>query len=134
MTVRNTDKYNELELEENIEVSNSENGDAENVEKKEKKRKRFYPSNTYGHKIVNAITGVPYPWTVGSKYENVLWKVCDARCYERGECDFYFYDSPSQALKHRKLHSDAYSPESIKEWEDRCREFSESVETEWKSL
>ena len=73
-------------------------------------RRRFYPSNVQGKFIVNAVTGVAYPWRVGSIYEDLLWKVCDASG-RRGkyESDMYFYDSPKQAISHRRYRADNIS-------------------------
>lgn len=81
------------------------------------KRTRGFPSNVQGRYIVNAVTGVEYPWRVGSVYEDLLWKVCDARA-SRGkfEPDFYFYDSPQQAAEHRRFHRNAFSQDSLDWW------------------
>ena len=81
------------------------------------KRTRGFSSNVQGRYIVNAVTGVEYPWRVGSVYEDLLWKVCDARA-SRGkfEPDFYFYDSPQQAAEHRRFHRSAFSQESLDWW------------------
>ena len=70
-----------------------------------------------GRYIVNAVTGVEYPWRVGSACEDLLWKVCDARA-SRGkyEPDFYFYDSPQQAAEHRRFHRSAFSQDSLDWW------------------
>jgi hypothetical protein len=84
---------------------------------KKNKRPRAFSSNVQGRYIVNAVTGVEYPWRVGSLCEDLLWKVCDARA-SRGkyEPDFYFYDSPQQAAEHRRFHRNAFSQESLDWW------------------
>lgn len=84
---------------------------------KKNKRPRSFSSNVQGRYIVNAVTGVEYPWRVGSLCEDLLWKVCDARA-SRGkyEPDFYFYDSPQQAAEHRRYHRNAFSQDSIDWW------------------
>ena len=84
---------------------------------KRTKRPRAFSSNVQGHYIVNAVTGVEYPWRVGSACEDLLWKVCDARA-SRGkyEPDFYFYDSPQQAVEHRRFHRNAFSQDSLDWW------------------
>ena len=84
---------------------------------KKNKRPRAFSSNVQGSYIVNAVTGVEYPWRVGSLCEDLLWKVCDARA-SRGkyEPDFYFYDSPQQAAEHRRFHRNAFSQESLDWW------------------
>lgn len=81
------------------------------------KRTRSFSSNVQGRYIVNAVTGVQYPWRVGSACEDLLWKVCDARV-SRGkyEPDFYFYDSPQQAAEHRRYHRSAFSQDSLDWW------------------
>ena len=91
-------------------------GDASGQEKKGK-RARSFSSNVQGRYIVNAVTGVQYPWRVGSACEDLLWKVCDARV-SRGkyEPDFYFYDSPQQAAEHRRYHRNAFSQDSLDWW------------------
>ena len=84
---------------------------------KRTKRPRSFSSNVQGHYIVNAVTGVEYPWRVGSLCEDLLWKVCDARA-SRGkyEPDFYFYDSPQQAAEHRRFHRNAFTQDSLDWW------------------
>jgi hypothetical protein len=84
---------------------------------KKNKRPRSFSSNVQGRYIVNAVTGVEYPWRVGSLCEDLLWKVCDARA-SRGkyEPDFYFYDSPQQAAEHRRYHRNAFSQDSLDWW------------------
>jgi len=78
-------------------------------------RRAMHASNIQGRTIVNAITGIAYPgWKVGSLDENRLWKVCDARMpHGGGEPQFYFYDSPEQAMKHRRV---TYEQDSIDAW------------------
>ncbi len=84
---------------------------------KKNKRPRSFSSNVQGRYLVNAVTGVEYPWRVGSLCEDLLWKVCDARA-SRGkyEPDFYFYDSPQQAAEHRRYHRNAFSQDSLDWW------------------
>ena len=84
---------------------------------KKNKRPRSFSSNVQGRYIVNAVTGVEYPWRVGSLCEDLLWKVCDARA-SRGkyEPDFYFYDSPQQAAEHRRYHRNAFTQDSLDWW------------------
>lgn len=78
-------------------------------------RRAMYASNIQGRTIVNAITGITYPgWKVGSLDENRLWKVCDVRMRNgSGEPQFYFYDSPEQAMKHRRV---TYDQDAIDAW------------------
>ena len=94
-------------------------------------RRRFYPSNVQGRFIVNAVTGVAYPWRVGSIYEDLLWKVCDASG-RRGkyESDMYFYDSPKQAISHRRYRTDVYSAETLDWWKGRVAKMTKLLESE----
>ena len=95
--------------------------DGDEVHSKNSKEKRLtrrsYSSNVQGHFIVNAVTGVAYPWRVGSKYEDLLWKVCDSTArHGKLEPDMYFYDSPKQAMEHRKYRSDIFSLDVVNSW------------------
>lgn len=64
--------------------------------------KLAYYSNTSGHRIVNAETGVPTEYRVGSLDEHLFFKVADAtRRNPQGDADIYFYDSPEHYLRHR---------------------------------
>ena len=56
---------------------------------KKGKRPKTFSSNVQGRYIVNAVTGVEYPWRLGSLWEDLLWKVCDARA-GRGKYDTDF--------------------------------------------
>lgn len=102
-----------------VESCDGEETRSRNSRDKRPSRKSF-PSNVQGRFIVNAITGVAYPWRVGSVYEDLLWKVCDATG-RRGKLDpdFYFYDSPKQAIEHRRYRQDAFSEESLRWWKER---------------
>ncbi len=92
-------------------------------------RRRFYPSNVQGRFIVNAITGVAYPWRVGSIYEDLLWKVCDSKG-RRGkyEPDMYFYDSPKQAISHRRYPANVYSAETLDWWKGKVAKMTKLLE------
>lgn len=94
-------------------------------------RRRFYPSNVQGRFIVNAITGVAYPWRVGSIYEDLLWKVCDSKG-RRGkyEPDMYFYDSPKQAISHRRYHANVYSAETLDWWKGKVAKMTKLLESD----
>ena len=94
-------------------------------------RRRFYPSNVQGRFIVNAVTGVAYPWRVGSIYEDLLWKVCDASG-RRGkyESDMYFYDSPKQAISHRRYRADVYSAETLDWWKGRVAKMTKMMDSD----
>lgn len=69
-----------------------------------------YSSNVFNAPIVNAITGVKYPWKVGSYGESYLWKVANCTKFEP---KLYFYDSPEQYEEYRRVKID---PEAKFEW------------------
>jgi hypothetical protein len=69
-----------------------------------------YSSNVFNAPIVNAITGVKYPWKVGSYGESYLWKVANCTKFEP---KLYFYDSPEQYEEYRRVKLD---PEAKFEW------------------
>ena len=98
---------------------------------KRTKRPRSFSSNVQGRYIVNAVTGVEYPWRVGSACEDLLWKVCDARA-SRGkyEPDFYFYDSPQQAAEHRRFHRNAFSQDSLDWWKAKVARTTRMLKSE----
>jgi len=83
-------------------------GDKDSESSERKKPRGPFASNVMGTPIVNAITGVKYPWTVGSFEENYLWKV--ANCMYTTP-DLYFYDSPEQYEAFRKVEMEAESKE-----------------------
>jgi hypothetical protein len=85
-------------------------GDNDSQGSNEKKFRGPYPSNVFNAPIVNAITGVNYPWTVGSFGETFLWKVVNTT---RFEPKLYFYDSPEQYEEHRRVKID---PEAKTAW------------------
>lgn len=61
-----------------------------------------YHSNVTGHRIVNAETGVPTAYRVGSLDEDLFFKVADAtNRNSTGDSDNYFYDSPEHYVRHR---------------------------------
>jgi hypothetical protein len=92
-------------------TNNNNSGENESQGSREKKKFRGpYPSNVFNAPIVNAITGVKYPWTVGSFGESFLWKVVNTT---RFDPKLYFYDSPEQYEEHRRVKID---PEAKTAW------------------
>ena len=86
-----------------------------NKDKSDKKGEEYvfrgpFSSNVTGVPIVNAITGVKYPWNVGSFEENHLWKVSNCTRFTPMT---YFYDSPEQYEAYRRVELD---PESKATW------------------
>ena len=96
------------------------------------KKRAYYPSNAPGSFIKNAITGVAYPWKVGSKDSRRLFKVVDTlglhdsngiklpgrkRRSEVGQVNpspnHLYYDSPEEFMRHRNC---TVSPEHIESW------------------
>lgn len=102
------------------------NKGSKTFEKKEK-RPRYFPSNKPQSFIKNAVTGVPYPYIVGSKEQSMLYKMVDAT----GTCDpngflikvrnelpnhttnHLFYDSPEQCMNHLHI---TLNSEDIERW------------------
>ena len=101
---------------------------SKNSKDKRPSRKSF-PSNVQGRFIVNAVTGIAYPWRVGSMYEDLLWKVCDSTG-RRGkvEPDMYFYDSPKQAADHRRYRQDVYSADTLNWWKGRVAKMTKMLQ------
>ena len=100
---------------------------SKNSKDKRQSRKSF-PSNVQGRFIVNAVTGIAYPWRVGSMYEDLLWKVCDSTG-RRGkvEPDMYFYDSPKQAIDHRRYRPDVFSADTLNWWKGRVAKMTKML-------
>lgn len=74
--------------------------------------RKYYSSDICGTYIVNAFDGSKYPWLVGSKDEEKLFRVIDSTCtidstgrYNPGTRVSHklFYDSPEQYEIHRKI-------------------------------
>ena len=85
-------------------INNGNNGDNDSQGSNDKKKFHGpYSSNVFNTPIVNAITGVKYPWTVGSFGESFLWKVVNTT---RFDPKLYFYDSPEQYEQHRRVKID----------------------------
>jgi len=100
---------------------------SKNSKDKRPSRKSF-PSNVQGRFIVNAVTGIAYPWRVGSMYEDLLWKVCDSTG-RRGklEPDMYFYDSPKQVIDHRRYRPDVFSADTLNWWKGRVAKMTKML-------
>jgi hypothetical protein len=92
----------------NSKISNGDNDSQGSHEKK--KFRGPYSSNVLNTPIVNAITGVKYPWRVGSFGESFLWKVVNTTTFEP---KLYFYDSPEQYEEYRRVNVDS---EAKNEW------------------
>ena len=107
--------------ESNDAVESCDGDDARSKNSRDKRPvRKSYPSNLQGRFIVNAVTGIAYPWRVGSKYEDLLWKVCDAKGrHGKLDPDFYFYDSPKQAIDHRRYRPDVFSADTLYWWKER---------------
>jgi hypothetical protein len=102
---------------------------------KKRGRRRYYPSNKAQTYIRNAVTGVKYPYLVGSSEQRVLYKMVDAT----GTCDqdgfvitskydlpnpnpnHLFYDSPEQCMSNLRI---SIQPEDIARWRERSQTFT----------
>lgn len=64
--------------------------------------KLAYYSNHAGQRIINAETGIPTDYRVGSLDENLFYKIADAtQRNSTGDADIYFYESPEHYVRHR---------------------------------
>jgi hypothetical protein len=120
--VKDMDSYQQNDVHDLNDAVESCDGDEIRSKNSKDKRtsRRSYPSNVQGRFIVNAVTGVAYPWRVGSVYEDLLWKVCDSTAkHGKVDPDMYFYDSPKQAIDHRRYRHDVYSADTVNWWKAR---------------
>jgi hypothetical protein len=96
------------------------------------RRQRFYPSNKPQALVVNAQTGVPYSFRVGSKEQRQLFKCVDAT----GICDedgfvvsqnqkvfspithHLFYDTPEQCMRHLNV---SFEKSFVEKWHEARR-------------
>jgi hypothetical protein len=106
---------------------------------KRSKRPRYFPSNKPQSFIKNAVTGVPYPYVVGSKEQSYLYKIVDST----GTCDsegyviktrsdlpnhttnHLFYDSPEQCMSHLRL---SLNQDDVKRWHETRQNKTEQEE------
>ena len=95
--------------------------------------RRFYPSNKPQALVVNAQTGIPYSFHVGSKEQQQLFKTVDATgvCDEEGFViplnqkhiinpisHHLFYDTPEQCMSHLKV---SFERSFIEKWHETRR-------------
>lgn len=106
---------------------------------KRSKRPRYFPSNRPQTFIKNAVTGVPYPYFVGSKEQSLLYRIvdttgtCDADGYviksrsylPNPNTNHLFYDSPEQCMSHLRL---TLNPLEVKQWHDKHQNDSEPID------
>jgi hypothetical protein len=106
---------------------------------KRSKRPRYFPSNKPQSFIKNAVTGVSYPYVVGSKEQSYLYKIvdstgtCDAEGYviktrsdlPNHTTNHLFYDSPEQCMSHLRL---SLNPEDVKRWHEKRQNRTEQEE------
>lgn len=73
-------------------------------------RRSYYPSNSLETPVVNAVSGVPYPFAVGSLASMRLYHVTDATGTTSAsgaaegfnpEPNHLYYDNPQQYMRHR---------------------------------
>ena len=106
---------------------------------KRSKRPRYFPSNKPQSFIKNAVTGVPYPYVVGSKEQSYLYKIvdstgtCDAEGYviktrsdlPNHTTNHLFYDSPEQCMSHLRL---SLNQDDVKRWHETRQNRTEQEE------
>jgi hypothetical protein len=101
-----------------------------------KKSQTYFPSNGQEKLILNAITGVEYPWQVGSKDARRLFHVVDttgtfdsqgrrmkptATGFPNPNPNHCYYDSPQQFMTHRKM---TVNPQLIERWQAAQQDFT----------
>jgi hypothetical protein len=101
------------------------------------KKPYYYPSNVPDQFIKNAVTGVKYPWRVGSFDSSRLFKVVDtigkydsngykikpnSKNYPNPSPNHCYYDSPQQYMVHRKM---IVQPELIERWKLKQESFKD---------
>jgi hypothetical protein len=111
--------------------------DNESFTQQTAKKPFYYPSNVPNHFIKNAMTGVNYPWRVGSLDASRLFKVVDtignydssgfkikpnSNSYPNPNPNQCYYDSPQQFMTHRKM---TVQPELIERWQTVQEGFAE---------
>jgi hypothetical protein len=115
----------ESDIERDMDIFNEENITAKTTNKLG--RRRYYPSNKQETAIRNAVTGIKYPYLVGSVDQKRLYKIVDATgtCNPDGyvikskydlpnhATNHLFYDSPEQCMSHLKI---SIQPDSIASW------------------
>jgi hypothetical protein len=103
--------------------------EASRPRKTQSKPPRYYPSNQPQTFIKNAVTGVPYPYLVGTKEQSLLYKLvdttgtCDAEGYviksrndlPNHNTNHLFYDSPEQCMSHMRL---TLNPVEVSKWHE----------------
>lgn len=131
--VKDWDNLQQYEYHHNNDAVESCDGDDTRSRNSKDKRttRKSYPSNVQGRFIVNAVTGIAYPWRVGSSYEDLLWKVCDSKGrHGKLDPDMYFYDSPKQAINHRRYRPTIYSEETLNWWKVRVAKMTKILQQE----
>ena len=99
-------------------------------------RRCYFPSNVQDSFIVNAETGVRYPWRVGSSGSRCLFKMVDTtgacdrngflintrdESYPNRNPNHIYYDTPEQYMRHQRTTLD---PELLKSYHKRMSEFT----------
>lgn len=128
------DKHASFDYQDNVEESSVDE------RQNRKKRSPYYTSNTQGAFIVNAITGVEYPWRIGSKDGRRLFRSVDTTGtrdkqgfklkvtspdFPNPNPNNYYYDSPQQFMQHQKM---KLNPELIEKWHIAQQEFAVVLE------
>ena len=111
---------------------NEENVANRMTEGGKKGKRRFYPSNKPQTFVRNAVTGVKYPFVVGSLEQRQLYKIvdstgtCDAEGYPikvrsllpNFNTNHLFYDSPEQCMINLRI---TIADSEISSWRERTQ-------------
>jgi hypothetical protein len=122
----NTMGYDDLYNEENVANRMTEGT--------KKGKRRYYPSNKPQTFVRNAVTGVKYPFMVGSYEQRQLYKMvdstgtCDAEGYPikvrsllpNFNTNHLFYDSPEQCMSNLRI---SIADSAINLWRERTQSF-----------
>ena len=114
------------------ETFNEERVNARGGSNKNRRQQRYYPSNKPQSLVVNAQTGVPYTFNVGSKEQQRLFKTVDATgvCDEDGfvttsnrttynsNTNHLFYDTPEQCMTHLRI---SFERTFVEQWHEARR-------------
>lgn len=98
-------------------------------------KRRYYPSNKPQTLIRNAVTGIKYPYLVGSVDQLRLYKMVDTTgtCNSEGcvikskhdlpnpNTNHLFYDSPEQCMSHLRI---VIQSDDIVRWRERSQSIS----------
>ena len=130
--------YHIDELEDAVETASVENKQSPTFVGK---RPFYFPTNKPGMFIKNAVTGLEYPWKVGTRDSQVLFKVVDtlglydatgvklnkkSANFPNRNPNHCYYDSPEQYMTHSR---NQLNPLLVKQWKARQSEIRQGNDT-----